>query len=348
MNKKLSTVLLNWYWVNKRDLPWRNTKDPYKIWLSEIILQQTQINQGLPYYQAFVSAYPTVQDLANASEEEVLKLWQGLGYYSRARNLYQTAKIVTEDLNGQFPVNYEQLIKLKGIGDYTASAIASICSDEGTAVVDGNVYRFLSRYFGIDTAIDSTKGKIEFKELAQGLLPIKDVGDYNQAIMEFGARQCKPKNPDCMTCPLGSSCLALDKDAVHSFPVKKGKTRIRKRYFNYVVPVSESGRTRLLRRSKNDIWKNLYEFPLIESENGLEIETLLANRKLIDEISNDVEQIYLYNETEIIHKLSHQHIHTRFWIAQIPDGKTLNVEVSELQKYPVPKLIANFLDDFRF
>ncbi len=204
-------ILTNWYSINKRNLLWRSTKNPYFIWLSEIIMQQTQVKQGSPYYEAFINQFPTVFDLAEADEETVLKLWQGLGYYSRARNLHASAKHIAYELNGKFPTTYSEIIKLKGVGDYTASAIASICFDEPTAVVDGNVYRVLSRYFGIDTPINSTQGIKEFKALASTLLDTAHPGDYNQAVMEFGATQCKPKNPYCMVCPLKDSCVALQK-----------------------------------------------------------------------------------------------------------------------------------------
>ncbi len=207
-----SNILINWYLHNKRSLPWRETRNPYYIWLSEIILQQTQITQGLPYYLAFVKKFPTVFDLAKANETAVLNLWQGLGYYSRARNLHVTAKHVSNELNGMFPDNYDDLLKLRGIGDYTASAIASICFDQPTPVVDGNVYRFLSRYFGIKTPINASKANKEFKSLAQQLIDKKNPSEFNQAIMEFGARQCKPQNPDCTKCPFNESCVALQKE----------------------------------------------------------------------------------------------------------------------------------------
>jgi len=227
--------LIHWYSINKRDLPWRETKNPYYIWLSEIILQQTQVKQGLPYYEAFVKQYPSVFDLANASEEAVLKLWQGLGYYSRARNLHATAKHIAFNLNGKFPNNYKDLLTLKGVGDYTASAISSIAFNEVAAVVDGNVYRVLSRYFGIKTPINSTTGIKEFKSLASSLIDKKQPATFNQAIMEFGARQCKPKNPDCTTCPINRGCAALQKKLTDTLPVKLKKTKVSTKYFNFLV-----------------------------------------------------------------------------------------------------------------
>ncbi len=247
-------------------MPWRETSDPYCIWLSEIMLQQTRIEQGLPYYLAFTNAYPSIFDLANASEEEVLKLWQGLGYYSRARNLHATAKYIAFELNGKFPETYEGLLKLKGVGDYTASAIASISYNEPVAVVDGNVYRVLSRYFDIDTPINSTAGIKEFKLLAKELLDKEDPATYNQAIMEFGALQCKPQSPLCNTCPLSASCLALKNNKISMLPVKLKKGKIKKRYFNYLVFQSEENKTILEKRSGKGIWEGLYQFPLIETD----------------------------------------------------------------------------------
>eukprot|EP01089_Gocevia_fonbrunei_P006974 TRINITY_DN1798_c0_g1_i7.p1 TRINITY_DN1798_c0_g1~~TRINITY_DN1798_c0_g1_i7.p1 ORF type:complete len:223 (-),score=44.31 TRINITY_DN1798_c0_g1_i7:1940-2608(-) len=218
-----SRIILEWYELNKRLLPWRNTNEPYCIWLSEIMLQQTRVAQGIPYYMSFVEAFPTVQDLAAASEEQVLKLWQGLGYYSRARNLHATAKIITEKYNGKFPDTYKELLQLKGIGDYTASAIASICFGRAEAVVDGNVYRVLSRYYGIDLPINGSEGILYFKELAKEIMDAKNIRDYNQGIMEFGALQCTPKNPDCNSCPLQKSCVAFATNRIDILPVKNKK-----------------------------------------------------------------------------------------------------------------------------
>jgi len=220
-------TLIYWYLHNKRDLPWRKSKNPYYVWLSEIILQQTRVAQGLPYFLNFTKAFPTVFDLAEAKENTVLKLWQGLGYYSRARNLHFSAKYIKNELNGIFPTTYKDLLKLKGVGDYTASAIASICFNEPTAVVDGNVYRVLSRYFGIKTPINSTEGIKEFKKLAQTLIHTKDPGTYNQAIMDFGATLCKPKNPLCNECPFANSCVSLEKNLINELPIKEKKVKLK-------------------------------------------------------------------------------------------------------------------------
>lgn len=265
-----SKILTHWYSNNKRDFPWRQTKDPFRIWLSEIILQQTQVKQGLPYYEAFVSTYSTVFELANANESDVLKLWQGLGYYSRARNLHATAKYIANECDGIFPNNYKDLLKLKGIGDYTASAISSICFNEVSAVVDGNVYRVLSRYFGIETPINSAKGIKEFKQLAQELIDKNKPAEFNQAIMEFGAIQCKPSNPDCSVCPFNSSCVALQKNMIGLLPIKLKANKVKKRYFNFLVFVSTNRKTILEKREGKGIWQNLYQFPLIESDKSLD------------------------------------------------------------------------------
>ena len=341
-------VLTNWYSVNKRELPWRNTKNPYYIWLSEIIMQQTQIKQGLPYYEAFVTNYPTVFELAKAKEQDVLKLWQGLGYYSRARNLHASAKYIAEDLNGIFPSTYQDILKLKGVGDYTASAIASICYKEPTAVVDGNVYRVLSRYFGIDTAINSTKGIKEFKILATSLIDTKNPGDYNQALMEFGATQCKPKNPNCMVCPLKNSCVALQKGQIDNLPVKLKKTKITKKHFNFLVLMSSDQRTLFEKRNTKGIWRNLYQFPLIETEQELSSDHFKAHPK-IKSYFKDIKFDYsLYNTNELIHKLSHQHLHTKFWIIEIDKLPEKGILISELPSYPTPIVIGNFIEEFNF
>ncbi|MCX2681820.1 A/G-specific adenine glycosylase [Galbibacter sp. EGI 63066] len=342
-----SRVVRVWYDINKRDLPWRSTKDPYQIWLSEIMLQQTRVEQGLPYYLKFTERFPTVFDLANASEEEILKLWQGLGYYSRARNLHTTAKKVAFDLNGIFPDNYKELKELKGIGDYTASAIASICFDRPTPVVDGNVYRVFSRYFGIDIPINSTKGIQYFKKLAEQLIDVENPGEYNQAVMEFGARQCKPKSPNCDVCPLQHSCVAYSENRIVELPVKLKKGKVKQRYFNYLI-VTDNQKTLLQQRTKKDIWQNLYEFPLVESSEEINIEKLKEHRVFLDLTEGASYDLTLYNEEAKVHKLSHQHIHTRFWIVTLHKKMKTGIERKDVPDYPVPVLIANFVEDFGF
>lgn len=341
-------ILIRWYSINKRNLPWRETLDPYTIWLSEIILQQTQIAQGLPYFETFISRYPTVFSLANATEEEVLKLWQGLGYYSRARNLFKTASFIANELSGVFPNNYNSLLKLKGVGDYTASAIASICYDEKAAVVDGNVYRVLSRYFEIYHPINSSKGIKYFKELAQGLLPEQDVGNYNQAIMDFGSSQCKPQNPDCISCPLKNGCKALQKNKVNIFPVKTNKVTIKKKYFNFIVLLSENGKTILEKRIYNGIWKNLYQFPLVETKQRLIPEKFQSNSHINQLIQGNQLSVSLFNPEEIIHKLSHQHLYCSFWIVHVDEIQHNAILCSQIHEYPVPILISRFIENFAF
>jgi len=346
--------LILWYLQNKRDLPWRGTTNPYFIWLSEIILQQTRVAQGLPYYLKFLTAFPTIDELANAQEAIVLKLWQGLGYYSRARNLHFTAKYITNELNGIFPSTYSELLKLKGVGDYTASAIASICYHESAAVVDGNVYRVLARVFGVTFPINSTIGIKEFKLLAQQLIDTDQPGTYNQAIMEFGARYCVPQNPDCNNCIFNDKCEAFASKKVALLPVKLPKAKIIKRYFNYIVVHSEDQKTILQQRTEKGIWQQLYEFPLIETEKEINYSHLkeLQEYRTLSDVWN-IQSLFLYNDISIVHKLSHQHLYTRFWIAevaQLPGGvfktKQKKIPVAKVHGYAVPILIENFISDF--
>jgi len=344
---RFSNILIHWYLQNKRDLPWRKTKNVYHIWLSEIILQQTRVNQGLKYYEDFVKAFPSVFDLAKAKEDTVLKLWQGLGYYSRARNMHFSAKYIVRELNGKFPKNYKGLIKLKGVGDYTASAIASICFDEPTAVVDGNVYRVLSRYFGLKTPINSTEGIREFKELAQHLIDYKRPGLFNQAIMEFGAVQCKPKNPNCQICSLNPSCVALQKQLVNLLPVKQNKIVIRNRYLNYLVITNHQDVTILKQRIDKGIWQGLYEFPLIESQTEIHLKELLKNYAFPHSIIDDNFTITLFNQNQILHKLTHQHLFVKFWIINTKQILEDSVSWQDFEKYPVPILLHNFVENFK-
>lgn len=346
--------LILWYLHNKRELPWRGTSNPYFIWLSEIMLQQTRVAQGLPYYEKFTATFPKVENLANASEEKVLKLWQGLGYYSRARNLHFTAKYVAFDLGGIFPNTYKDLLKLKGVGDYTASAIASICYNEPTAVVDGNVYRVLARFFGLDTPINSSHGIKEFKKLAQELIDKTQPGTYNQAIMEFGARHCVPRNPNCNTCIFNDKCVALKTNAVTVLPVKLKKSKVKKRYFNYIVVHSKDQQTILRQRTSKGIWQQLFEFPLIETDSDLSL-AQFANLEEYKGLSEElqIESLVLFNEKAIIHKLSHQHLYTRFWIAEIKDLSNVKTEaavqgipIKKINDYAVPVLIENFISEF--
>jgi len=343
---KFSNTLIYWYLQNNRELPWRKSKNPYFIWLSEIMLQQTRVAQGMAYYLKFTETFPTIFDLANADESTVLKMWQGLGYYSRARNLHFTAKQVANDLNGVFPSTYKELIKLKGIGDYTASAIASICFDEPNAVVDGNVYRVLSRYFGIKTAINSSAGIKEFKILAQTLLDTSQSGTYNQAIMDFGALHCKPQNPLCETCPFADSCVAFEKGLIKELPVKEKKIKVRNRYFNFLVIKTEDEKTILSERKGKGIWQGLYQFPLIESDTNINKDELIASEEFI-KLFPDETTISLFNKKEIVHKLSHQHLYTQFWVVETTTLPKATVNWTDIKQYPVPVLIANFLEEYQ-
>ncbi len=347
---KFSKKLITWYLQNKREMPWRKTQNPYHIWLSEIILQQTRVAQGLPYYMSFISAFPTVFDLAKAKEEEVLKLWQGLGYYSRARNLHTTAIYIANDLKGVFPNTYKDLLHLKGVGDYTASAIASICFKEAVPVVDGNVYRVLSRFFGIDTPINSTKGVKQFKALAVELMDYDEPAEYNQAIMEFGALQCKPKSPNCNDCVLNDGCEALSQRKIELLPVKLKKITVKKRYFHYLVFYVGDAQTIIRQRKGNGIWKGLYEFPLIESSK-FDINEISSYNEFKEVVSNKDYEIVPYKDEPVIHKLSHQHLYTMFYIIRVKALDKIKepnkvVCIDDVYKYPVPTLLSNFIDSF--
>lgn len=339
-------ILETWYLNNQRNLPWRKSSNPYFVWLSEIILQQTRIQQGLDYYRVFTEHYPTVQDLANASEDDVLKDWQGLGYYSRARNLHFSAKYICEELNGVFPSTYKELLKLKGVGDYTASAVASICFNEKTAVVDGNVYRVLSRYFNIDTPINSTKGIKYFKELAQELIQNANPKDYNQAIMDFGSIVCKPQNPVCNECPLANSCMAKAKDLINTLPVKEKKLKVKDKFFNFII-IDDGDATVIEKRTGNGIWKNLYQFPLIETNKPVNHRELIQHDFFkINALKNP--ELVLYNSKPWVHKLSHQHLHTHFWIINIDTIHNFSTTPwKNVDDFAVPKLIHKFLEEYK-
>jgi len=341
-----SNTLTHWYLQNKRELPWRKSRDPYFIWLSEVMLQQTRVAQGLSYYLKFTTTFPTVFDLAKADESTVLKMWQGLGYYSRARNLHAAAKHIAFELNGEFPTSYLEIIKLKGIGDYTASAIASICFDEPTAVVDGNVYRVLSRYFGIHTSTNSSLGIKEFKALAQSLLDVTQPGNFNQAIMDFGALHCKPQNPLCESCPFADSCVAFEKKLTKVLPIKDKKIKVKKRYFNFLVIQTDDDKTILSERKGNGIWQGLYQFPLIETTQNISGKALISHEEFIS-LFPEKSSILLFNKKEIVHKLSHQHLYTQFWIVKPKTAFEANIDWADVENYPVPVLIANFLKDFK-
>ncbi len=338
-----SNSLIHWYLQNKRDLPWRNTNDPYIIWLSEIILQQTRVAQGLPYFNAFLSAFPTVFDLANANEEQVLKLWQGLGYYSRARNLHATAKYVVDECNGIFPDDFDTLIKLKGIGDYTAAAIASFAKNEKVAVLDGNVYRVLSRFFEVENDLSENSTKKIFQKLAQELLPNDNTNTYNQAIMEFGALQCVPKNPTCSSCIFNSNCAALQKNKVHLLPIKSKKTKNTNRFFTYIIIEDSSNQFIVQQRTEKGIWQHLYEFPLLESHDILDEAAIKA--QILTQFSNVTVMAILKSET-VVHKLSHQTLHIQFVKLKCLEKLNHGISVEALKKLPFPIVLYNFIERF--
>jgi A/G-specific adenine glycosylase len=343
-NHHFSAKIQRWFSTHKRDLPWRHDNDPYRIWLSEVILQQTRVVYGEPYFKRFLSTFPTIHDLANAPENQVLKLWQGLGYYSRARNLHKTAKLIANEFEGVFPNTYTELLALPGVGPYTAAAISSICFHLPHAVVDGNVYRVLARYFGMEDPIDTGQAKKRFEALANELLDVKQPGNYNQAIMEFGALQCKPKIPVCDVCILKNSCVALDKNKVNDFPFKQANKTVRKRYFNYLVPMLPKHQTALIQRKGKDIWQHLYEFPLFESTRPLTAENISKESNLPDWVSAD--EVSLFNPKPWVHQLTHQRIYASFWIVPTDFVPSPPISISKLANYPVSRLIERFLHKF--
>ncbi|RKD17174.1 A/G-specific adenine glycosylase [Pelobium manganitolerans] len=337
--------LICWYRKHKRDLPWRDNRDAYRIWLSEIILQQTRVEQGMPYFYKFLDAFPRVEAFAAASEDEVLRLWQGLGYYSRGRNMLKTARKVVADFEGIFPDNYDDLLKLVGIGDYTAAAIASFAGGQAKAVVDGNVYRFLSRYFGIATPINSTAGKKEFQAVADELLDAHNPGEHNQAMIEFGALQCKPKNPDCSVCPFMAGCYAYHHNAVDTLPKKVRKLKIKERYFLYHLIKNQYGELVIKRRPNTDIWAGLYDMPVFEhSETDDPVVIAVQVHKVF-------KKVYPLSPVSapVKHILTHQRLFVRFIEHQVlkEDVVLQNgwmwVNAADLAQYGMPKIIFDFL-----
>lgn len=338
--------LLDWYTENKRDLPWRDTTDPYLIWISEIILQQTRVVQGYEYFLRFVHRFPDVESLAQASEDEVMKYWQGLGYYSRARNLHAAAK----SMNGNFPVTYEEVRALKGVGDYTAAAICSFAYHMPYAVVDGNVYRVLSRYFGIDIPIDSTEGKKTFAALAEEMLDKTHPADYNQAIMDFGAIQCTPQSPNCLFCPLADTCIALSKGWVAQLPIKQHKTKTTNRYFNYIY-VRIGAHTLVYKRTEKDIWRNLFELPLIETKTDLSEEEFLASSSFLSFFAVGETPVVRSVLRNVKHVLSHRVIYANFYEVVMPENSQSfpnfqKIRAEDLDQYAVPRLIQAFLEKY--
>lgn len=351
----ISNKLTQWYSVNKRDLPWRDISDPYKIWISEIILQQTRVAQGMDYYLRFIDRFPTVDILAQASEDEILKYWQGLGYYSRARNLHKAAKMIVDKFQGDFPTQYEDVISLPGIGEYTAAAICSFAYHLPYAVVDGNVFRVLARLFAIDTPIDSGEGKKIFKNIANDLLDKANPGLHNQAIMEFGALQCVPVNPDCEVCPLQTNCLAFANGDISLYPSKQQKVKVRDRFFNYLF-IHHQNKTYLQQRKGKDVWKNLYEFPLIESENQLLNEEELLNHPYFEELiaASKSEVKIRLSTSSVKHILSHQRIFARCFVVKMNEKTDFlhqfeELKIVDIDDYAISRLmeilIHNHLGD---
>lgn len=345
--KYFSNDIIDWYHDNRRSLPWRETKDPYRIWLSEIILQQTRVNQGLPYYLKFVDAFPSVEALANASENTVMRLWQGLGYYSRARNLHRCAKVVAERYDGRFPSTFEELLHLPGIGSYTAAAIASIAFNRRVAVVDGNVYRVLARLFGVTTDITSAEGKKYFWELANELISEGDPGDHNQAVMEFGATHCTPLAPKCDTCPFVQKCVAFSRNMVGQLPVKEKKISKRTRYFFYFV-LRDGNKIAMRKRTGRDIWNGLYEFHLVEATAEKKLTQLVKNDPLLASLKG------VHEVGSVRHVLTHQVLEIRFFEAVVKkENLTKNkdlfsefsfVSAKKAEQMPKPVAITRYLE----
>lgn len=351
---KIGGKIREWYKKNKRQLPWRDITDPYRVWISEIILQQTRVNQGLEYYLRFIAAFPDVDALARAEEDEVLKLWQGLGYYNRARNLHRGAKAIVNDRGGKLPASYEEWLSVKGVGTYTASAIASVCFGEPRAVVDGNVSRVIARIFGIEEAVNSSAGEKQVTALAGELMDPLDPGTHNQAMMEFGAMQCIPASPDCMACPVMEECVAFRNGKVDRLPAKIPKKKPVDRYIYYYV-MTRGPESMLVRRGNGDIWRSLYQFPAVESAAELSEEELLGPR--LKEMLKNVpaKNITVRKVSDPVrHQLTHRtvfarfiHLETRGWPRPLPGG-WIPILKDQLNDYPVPRLINRYMEVVNF
>ena len=339
----LSNLILKWYEINKRDLPWRKTKNPYNIWVSEIILQQTRMEQGIFYYNRFISKFPNLESLAISDEKDVLLLWQGLGYYSRARNLHHTAKHIYYDLDSKFPSSYHELIKLKGIGDYTASAISSICFEKKHPVLDGNVFRIISRIFQIKEPIDINNTRKFFKEKAKELMPSNSYGDYNQGLMDFGSMICKPKKPLCSSCFMSNKCIAYKNEVVDLLPVKSSKNKLKTLYFEYLVV--NNNNNILIQKIDEGIWKNLYQFPVKISsskKNKTEIMNFFMSKFGLRTL-----KLKLINTEYIEHRLSHIKIKSSFWFTNEKIDINEGVFTTILEDYPMSKLMHKFIEKYR-
>lgn len=334
---KFSEKLIEWYRVNKRNLPWRLTKQPYKIWVSEIILQQTRIEQGEKYYYAFLEKYPNISELAKTNDEELLKVWEGLGYYSRALNMLKASRVVLNNYKGIFPSNYDDLIKLPGIGDYTASAISSICNNEVQPVVDGNVFRFLSRMFKIDLPIDKLKTKTYFKKLGFKLIDVVNPGDFNQAMMDYGSMVCRPKKFQCEKCLFSINCKAFNSNTVMLYPLKEKRIKIKHRFLNYIFIITNDRKTLIKKRNGNGIWKNLYEFPLIETKKESSV------NEIIKEL--DFKYLKFISEKKIKHKLTHQQLNISFFTFKVSNFDDDLTDIKALSNYPFPRPINKFISE---
>jgi A/G-specific adenine glycosylase len=346
-NAGIAAILSVWFENNRRDLPWRKSQDPYKIWISEIILQQTRVVQGTDYYRRFIRQFPDVSRLAAASIDEVMNLWKGLGYYSRARHLHETARIIVQRYGSVFPAEYKDLLALRGIGDYTAAAIASIAFNKPVAVVDGNVYRVLSRLFGIHDPVGSVKGMNKAREYARQLLDPCAPGQHNQAMMEFGALQCIPFRPDCLPCPLKRKCFAYLNGSADKLPARKKKNKRKTRHFHYLI-IRMGISVFIRRREEKDIWKWLYEFPLIETEKSIPLRQLAQSNEFIRLTRNTAFKMHQVSH-EVRHVLSHQLIKAKFYLIDIRKTNTVlrqqfvQVEISHLDTYAFPRVITQHL-----
>jgi A/G-specific adenine glycosylase len=348
VENRISKIIVEWFHGHKRDLPWRNISDPYRIWISEIILQQTRVAQGLDYYLRFIDRFPTLKSLAEAHEDEVLKYWQGLGYYSRARNLHAAARLVVLGHNGFFPVEYKLVRALKGIGEYTAAAICSFAYGMSYPTVDGNVYRVLARVFDMDLPIDGGEGKRAFYEITTEILSATDPATHNQAMMEFGALQCVPQNPNCEICPLAHICMAYSRNRVNQLPVKQQKVGVKNRYFNYFC-IRFGDFMYLKKRTANDIWRNLYELPLIETMESVDLERL----SVINDFKSLFEEIEKVDfnliKSEVVHVLSHRRIITTYYEVEISNESEglkdyLRIAVKDFDQYAVSTLVLNLVN----
>ena len=344
---EFKNLIIKWYNENRRNLPWRDTDNPYHIWISEVILQQTRVVQGLDFYNRFISTFPTIKDLANADIDRVMKVWQGLGYYTRARNLHAAANQIMDDYDGMLPTTYTELLKIKGLGPYSAGAIASFAFKEVVPAIDGNVYRVLSRIYGMFTSSETSSGKKEFFNLTMELIDKKNPDTFNQALLDFGAIQCIPRNPNCLDCPFNDICYAYRNNLISQLPVKGKKVATRDRFLNYII-IRYKDSTFIQRREGSDIWNSLYEFPLIETNKSVELNSLIEEQSWKDLFGKE-NLIILYSSQPIKHLLSHQTLYTKFTIVEINKpsyflmSNYLKISIPDIQEYSTPKVIDNFL-----